>query len=131
MQVSLATARKTTAEAQKAELSFTQEQQLRDELSKLPPDATEAQVLSVVTKYGSPDKVLAALQTSSDKAAQRELLTSQQKERLDAEARLLKEKLDAKAEQARKDMKQNLKDFKSVLMRKLEPLKKEVLVLRY
>jgi hypothetical protein len=62
----LATARKTTAEAQKAELTLTQEQNLRDELSKLPADASEADILSVVTKYGSPDKVLAALQRSGD-----------------------------------------------------------------
>jgi len=103
MQVGMATARKTTAEAQKAELSLTQEQQLRDELSKLPQNATEQQILGVVTKYGSPDKVLAALQASTDKAAQRELLTSQQSERLAAEAKLSKEKLDAKAEQAKKD----------------------------
>jgi len=103
MQASMATARKTTAEAQKAELTLTQEQNLRDELSKLPQNATEQQILGVVTKYGSPDKVLAALQASTDKTAQRELLTSQQSERLAAEAKLSKEKLDSKAEQAKKD----------------------------
>jgi hypothetical protein len=92
MQTGMATARKTTAEAQKAELSLTQEQNLRDELSRLPANATEADVLAIVTKYGSQDKVLATLQASTDKAAQREMLTAQQKERLDA-----------KSEQARKD----------------------------
>ena len=60
-QASLATAAKT-------QLSIKQEEQLRDELSKLPQDATSDQILSVVTKYGSPDKVLAALQSSADKA---------------------------------------------------------------
>lgn len=60
-QASLATAAKT-------QLGIRQEEQLRDELSKLPQDATSDQILSVVTKYGSPDKVLAALQNSSDKA---------------------------------------------------------------
>ena len=103
MQAGMATARKTTAEAQKAELTLTQEQQLRDELSKLPQNATEQQILGVVTKYGSPDKVLAALQASTDKAAQRELLTSQQSERLAQQERLVKDKLEAQAEQARKD----------------------------
>jgi hypothetical protein len=44
LQASVATARKTTAEAQKAELSLTQEQQLRDELSKLGPNPTNDQV---------------------------------------------------------------------------------------
>jgi len=103
MQAGMATARKTTAEAQKAELSLMQEQQLRDELSKLPQNATEQQILGVVTKYGSPDKVLAALQASTDKAAQRELLTSQQSERLAQQEKLAKDKLEAQAEQARKD----------------------------
>lgn len=60
-QASLATAAKT-------QLSIKQEEQLRDELSKLPQDATSDQILYVVTKYGSPDKVLAALQSSADKA---------------------------------------------------------------
>jgi len=61
-QASLATAAKT-------QLSIKQEEQLREELSKLPQDATQEQVLSIVTKYGSPDKVLAALQSSADRAA--------------------------------------------------------------
>jgi len=103
MQTGMATARKTTAEAQKAELSLTQETQLRDELSRLPQNASEAEILAVVTKYGSPDKVLSALQASTDKAAQRDLLTSQQSERLAQQERLAKEKLEAQAEQARKD----------------------------
>jgi len=72
LQTSSATLRKSTAEAQKAELSNTQEAQLRDELSRLPADASEADILAVVTKYGSPDKVLAVLQSSTDRAAQRD-----------------------------------------------------------
>lgn len=103
MQASMATARKTTAEAQKAELTLSQETQLRDELSKLPPTATEADILSIVTRYGSPDKVLATLQASTDKAAQRDLLVSQQAERLSQQERLVKDKLEAQTEQARKD----------------------------
>lgn len=62
--------RKTTAEATKAELSLSQEQNLRNELAKLPSDASEADILSIVTRYGSPDKVLTALQQSSDKRSQ-------------------------------------------------------------
>jgi hypothetical protein len=57
------------AQAAKTQLSIKQEEQLRDELSKLPQNATQDDVLSIVTKYGSPDKVLAALQASADKAA--------------------------------------------------------------
>jgi hypothetical protein len=98
MQSNLLTQRKTTAEAEKAELSLTQEQNLRDELSKLPPNSTEADILSIVTKYGSPDKILTALQQSSDKAAQRDLLASQQKERLDAKSEQAKKDNEAKLE---------------------------------
>jgi len=61
--------RASLATAAKTELSIEQEKKLRDELAQLPPNATEEQVLGVVTKYGSPDKVLAVLQGTADKAA--------------------------------------------------------------
>jgi hypothetical protein len=64
----------------------------------LPPNSTEADILSIVTKYGSPDKILTALQQSSDKAAQRDLLASQQKERLDAKSEQAKKDNEAKLE---------------------------------
>jgi hypothetical protein len=57
------------AQVAKTQLSIKQEEQLRDELSKLPQGASQDDVLAIVTKYGSPDKVLAALQSSADKAA--------------------------------------------------------------
>jgi len=57
------------ATAAKIQLSIKQEEQLRDELSKLPQNASQDDVLSIVTKYGSPDKVLAALQASADRSA--------------------------------------------------------------
>jgi len=57
------------AQAAKTQLSIKQEEQLRDELSKLPQGASQDDVLAIVTKYGSPDKVLSALQASADKAA--------------------------------------------------------------
>ena len=61
--------RASLATAQKTELSIEQENKLRNELSQLPPDATQEQVLGVITKYGSPDKILAVLQGTADKAA--------------------------------------------------------------
>ena len=61
--------RASVATATKTELSIDQEIKLRDELSRLPTNATEEQILGVVTKYGSPDKVLAVLQGTADKAA--------------------------------------------------------------
>lgn len=86
LQTGAATLRKTTAEAQKAELSNTQETQLRDELSRLPANATEADILAVVTKYGSPDKVLATLQASTTKAADREARAEENRIRIEARA---------------------------------------------
>jgi len=47
--------------AAKTQLSIDQETKLRDELSALGPNATQDQILGVITKYGSPDRVLAAL----------------------------------------------------------------------
>ena len=55
------------ATAAKTQLSIDQEKQLRDELSKLPPGATQDDVLAVLTKYGSPDRVIAALTASASR----------------------------------------------------------------
>jgi hypothetical protein len=57
---------KTKADITKAELSAAQEENLRKELSALPPNASEAQVIEIVRKYGSPDKILQVLQRSED-----------------------------------------------------------------
>lgn len=66
-QSELALAQQRQATTAKTQLSIDQEKQLRDELSKLPPDATQEQILGIVTKYGSADKVLATLQGAADK----------------------------------------------------------------
>jgi len=76
----------------KTQLGIKQEEQLRDELSKLPADATQEQILAVVTKYGSPDKVLATLQGSADRAAQREQSVQMQRERIDAQIQAAKDR---------------------------------------
>ena len=60
------TRQKTQGEISKAELSASQEEKLRAELSALPPNASEQDVISIVTKYGSPDKILQVLQRSQD-----------------------------------------------------------------
>jgi hypothetical protein len=64
-QSSLATAAKT-------QLTIDQETKLRDELSKLGPNATEADIRGVMVKYGDPDKVLAALTSAATREADRE-----------------------------------------------------------
>jgi hypothetical protein len=109
LQASVATARKTTAEAQKAELSLTQEQQLRDELSTLPQNATEQQILGVVTKYGSPDKVLSALQQSADRRTQIESKRDIELQKIEAkkEADLQRAKDEKEREQIRADAKRD------------------------
>lgn len=82
----------TSAKYQKEVITAGQEAKLRDELEKLGPDATQDQILNVVTKYGSPDKVLAALQASSDRAAQRENALQMARERIDAQIQMAKER---------------------------------------
>ena len=91
------------ATAAKTQLSIDQETKLRDELSKLPEGATQEQILGVVTKYGSPDKVLAALQGSADRAAQRETTLALGRERIQAklESDLRDAKNDKEREEAR------------------------------
>ena len=84
-QSSLATAAKT-------QLSIKQEEQLREELSKLGPDATQEQILAVVTKYGSPDKVLASLQGSADRAASNQARVDAAKATADAKIEAARER---------------------------------------
>ena len=94
LQTGAATLRKTTAEAEKAELTNAQEAQLRTELSKL-INPTEAEILAVVTKYGSPDKVLTALTSSSDKALQRENTATLEREKIQARSDIEKDRIQA------------------------------------
>jgi hypothetical protein len=60
---------KTRAEISKAELSAANEEKLRAELATLGPNPSEQQVLAVVQKYGSPDKILQVLTQSQDRKA--------------------------------------------------------------
>jgi len=58
------------AKTQKEQLSAQQEEKLRSELANLGPNATQADVMRTVTKYGSPDKILAVLESSNRAAEQ-------------------------------------------------------------
>jgi len=100
------------ATAAKAQFGLKQEEQLRDELSKLGPNPTQEQIISVVTKYGPADKVLATLQGSADRAAQREATLILGRERIQAklesdlrDAKNNKEREEARI-QARKELAQ-------------------------
>jgi len=68
--------RKTRADIEKSELSAANEEKLRAELSALPANASEQQVIEVVRKYGSPDKILQILTASQDRQAARAVAAS-------------------------------------------------------
>ena len=55
----------TGAKVQKEVISAQQQEKLRSELAGLGPNATQADVLRTVTKFGSPDKILAVLESSN------------------------------------------------------------------
>jgi hypothetical protein len=98
------------AQAAKTEFGIKQEEKLRDELSALGLNATQDQILSVVTKYGPPEKVLAALQVSADRAAQREATLTLGREKIAAklESDLTQAKTDIEKEKLRIEAKREL-----------------------
>ena len=97
----LASRRASVATAQKAELATQQEIELRGALARLGPNATSDQILGVVAQYGSPDKVLAVLQGSADKAENRAARVLEQEAIRQQQIQLQKERLDAQIEAAR------------------------------
>jgi hypothetical protein len=110
------------AQAAKTEFGIKQEEKLRDELSALGPNATQDQILSVVTKYGPPEKVLAALQYSADRAAQREttLLLGREKIAAKLESDLRDAKNDKEREEARIEARKELAKLTSSLAASLK-----------
>lgn len=86
--------RAQTATAQKAELLIRQENELRQKLAELGPNPTNDQILSVVAQYGQPDKVLAVLQSTADKAAAREQRAIESQQRNDALVQAARERGD-------------------------------------
>ena len=117
-----AAALSSQATAAKTQLSIDQETKLRDELSKLPKDATQDDILAVLTKYGSPDRVIAALTASADKAAQRETTLTLGRERIQAklEADLRDAKNDKEREEARIQARKELAQLTSSLAASLK-----------
>ena len=110
------------ATAAKAQFGLKQEEQLRDELSKLGPNPTQEQIISVVTKYGPADKVLATLQGSADRAAQREATLILGRERIQAklESDLRDAKNDKEREEARIQARKELAQLTSSLAASLK-----------
>jgi hypothetical protein len=93
-QSSLATAAKT-------QLSIDQETKLRDELSKLPQGATQEDVLAVLTKYGSPDRVIAALTASASRTEATQARTAASDAANQAKVEAAKTAADAALERAK------------------------------
>lgn len=91
MQLQMAQTGKAQAEQAKLELAGKQEIALRDELAKLGANPTQEQVLTAVTKFGSPDKVLAVIQGSVDKEAARAQALEIAKTQADARIEAAKE----------------------------------------
>ena len=63
------TRQKTSADIGVTQRKESQEEQLRAELAALPPTATAADRIAVVSKYGNPDVILRTLQASEDRQA--------------------------------------------------------------
>jgi hypothetical protein len=89
------------AQAAKTQLSVKQEKDLRGELSKLGPDATQDQVISVLTKYGPPEKVLAALTAAQTRTEATQAKTAASDAANQAKIEAAKVTADAKIEAAR------------------------------
>jgi hypothetical protein len=89
------------AQASKTQLSIRQEEELRAELSKLGPDATQDQVIGVLTKYGPPEKVLAALTAAQSRTEATQARTTALEAANQAKIEAAKVAADAKLEAAR------------------------------
>jgi hypothetical protein len=88
----MAEMRSKTATAAKTELSIAQEEKLRDELSNLGPTPTNEQVLAVVSKYGSPEKIMGVLQATQAAQANREARKDETTTRIEARKQELADK---------------------------------------
>ena len=89
------------AQAAKTNLTIRQEEELRAKLSQLGPDATEDQVIGVLTQYGPPEKVLAALTTAQSRKESTQAKIEAAKTAADAALERAKVLADAKIEAAR------------------------------
>jgi len=97
----LATAAKSQAEVKKLEYAQMMDEKLRTALGELGEDATESDVIRTVAQYGSPDKVLAVVQNSQDKAAARQQVMDVAKANGEARVEATKIAAEAKVDAAK------------------------------
>ena len=88
----MAEMRSKSATAAKTELSIAQEEKLREELGNLGPTPTNEQVLAVVSKYGSPEKIMGVLQATQTAQANREARKEEKQLMLDQRTQELADK---------------------------------------
>lgn len=81
-----------TLQNQKLEFGIAQEEALRKGLSELGPEATEEDILKVVTKYAPADKVLAVTQSALTSRANRDQRMAEAQARLDAQIQMAKDR---------------------------------------
>jgi hypothetical protein len=107
LEKNMADMRSKTATAAKTELSIAQEEKLRDELSNLGSTPTNEQVLAVVSKYGSPEKIMGVLQATQAARATIEARKEEKAEKFAIEREKIKAKQEAddKEIEARKEAK--------------------------
>jgi hypothetical protein len=89
------------AQAAKTQLSIKQEEELRSKLSELGPNPSQDQVIGVLTQFGPPEKVLAALTAAQSKAEATQAKTEATKTAADAALERAKVAADATIQAAR------------------------------
>jgi hypothetical protein len=98
----IAEMRSKSATAAKTELSIAQEEKLREELGSLGPTPTNEQVLAVVSKYGSPEKIMGVLQATQTAQANREARKEETQLKIESKKEDLQAKIAAE-EKARQE----------------------------
>lgn len=96
----MAEMRSKSATAAKTELSIAQEEKLREELGNLGPNPTNESVLAVVSKYGSPEKIMGVLQATQTAQANREARKEETQLKIEEKRDLEREKIQAKRDAA-------------------------------
>jgi hypothetical protein len=94
----MAEMRSKSATAAKTQAEIDRENQYRQAMAALPPDATEADRLAVISKFTSPDKTLSVLERSEDKKLAR---TAREQELADRAEQRRQELADKSAERSR------------------------------
>lgn len=89
------------AAARAAQYKIDQDEELRTKLASLPADVSQEEMMKVVMRYGSPDKVLQVVQMSADKQAAREQALTLARESADAKVEAARVAGEARIEAAR------------------------------